>query len=171
MVFRKTAAVQVVILALICSSVALLAACPKKDALRSAIDASYRLPATTNDLIRQIREGRDRGIISTEQASRFGDLLNKMATAEVVYVDGVKALKAAVDRGDKIDKSKLSGLQLIFDRDIVGPFLDVLSLTKLLSGSQAQLILLAVDAARLLLRTIGGGIGSQLTNALAAKLL
>lgn len=160
MMYRRAAIAQIVLLALVMTS-SLGFACERKSAVRRAIEASYRLPATTNDVIKQVREGRDRGIISTDQAAKFGEALNKMAAAELAYIDAVKIIKAAVEKGQTPDRSAMANLQFIFDSQIVGPFLDVLSLARLISGSQADLILLAVEAARLLLRTIGGGIGSQ----------
>lgn len=144
-----------------------MAGCPKKDAVRAAVDASYRLPATTNDVIRQVADARDRGIITVEQSKKFGDLLNKMATAEVVYVGMVKTIEAALKSTGSADPGKLKDLSAFFDTSVVTPFLAVLEFTKLLSGDNVQLILLAVTAARLLLRTIGSGIGSMLFNKLA----
>jgi hypothetical protein len=162
-------------LGLILSYVMLFAAvawstgCPKKDAVRTAVDASYRLPATTNDIIRQVTTARDKHIITPDQAVKFGTLLNQMATAETVYVGLVKSLVAAMNtNGGVADPGKLGALRLFFDEKVVGPFLQVLELTKVLSGDSVNLILLAVSAARLLIRTIGGGIGSTIAANLVA---
>lgn len=143
--------------------------CKKEDAVRSAVDASYRLPATTNDIIRQVTTARDKHIITPEQAAKFGDFLNKMATAETVYVGLVKGLVAVMNaNGGVADPGKLANLRTFFDANVVGPFLQVLELTKVLSGDSVNLILLAVSAARLLIRTIGGGIGSTIAANLIA---
>jgi hypothetical protein len=169
----RQAVVLVILYSLVASSLLLATACPQKSSLRQAVEASYRLPGLTNDLIKDVREGRDRGIISPEQASKFGDLLNKMATAELAYIDAVKVIQAAADHGQNPAPGQLSNLQLIFDTGIVGPFLDVLTLAKVVSSSQSKAILLAVEAVRLLLRTIGGGIGSTAINTalMAAKVI
>lgn len=174
--------------ALVISQLAFATACPKKDALRAAIDASYRLPATTNDLIAQLTEARDRGIITVEQARRFGDIINPLARAEVVFVGLVKAAnnvatridflntKAARTANDNAElvslkaelQTKVSGLKAFFDVELLGPFLQVLQAAQILTGDQVQLILLAITAVRLILRTIGSGIGSKRIDALNA---
>lgn len=146
-----------------------MSGCPKKDGLRAAIEASYRLPASTNDVIKQVTDARDRGIISVEQSQKFGKLLNDMAKAEVVFVGMVKAANAVIDAGGKVPPGQLSDLKTYFDAAIIGPFLDVLKLIGVMSGDDVQLILMAVTAVRLLLRTIGSGIGSQLMNKLAGN--
>src|SRR4051812_37503603 len=104
----RPAVVLVILYSLVASSLLLTTACPQKSSLRQAVEASYRLPGLTNDLIKDVREGRDSGIISPDQASRFGDLLNKMATAELAYIDAVKVLQAAADHGQNPAPGQLS---------------------------------------------------------------
>lgn len=158
-----------ILYALVFATVTLGTGCPPKDAVRSAVDASYRLPATTNDIIRQVTTARDKHIITSDQAAKFGGFLNKMATAETVYIGLVKGLVAAMKaNGNVADPSQLLNLRTFFDANVVGPFLQVLELTKVLSGDSVNLISLAVSAARLLIRTIGGGIGSTIAANLIA---
>lgn len=155
--------------ALTIGSVAFATGCPEKDKLRSAVEASYRLPGATNDIIAKVAEGRDAGIISQDQARKFGEALNKMAMAEVVFVKTVKTIHAAAKlNGGKANAGELLSARDFFDESIVGPFLEILEFTRVLSGDNVKLILLAVTAARLLIRTIGIGIGSNKINALAA---
>src|SRR5258707_3601227 len=103
---------------LVIASFGLLTACPKKDAVRSAIDASYRLPATTNDVISQITTARDRGIITVEQSKKFGGYLNQMARAETVYIGMVKAMQAAIKATGSVDTAQLKSLKDYFDASI-----------------------------------------------------
>ncbi len=153
---------------LLFASIVITSACPKKDAVRTAIDASYRLPATTNDLIAKVNEAKTKGFITADQSKKFGDLLSPLARAEVVYVGMVKALQAAVKANGTADPGQLGTLKTFFDAQVIGPFLQILEFCKVLSGDSVQVILVAVSGVRLLLRTIGLGIGSNFINALAA---
>lgn len=153
--------------AVVLASTALTTACPKKDAVRAAIDASYRLPHATNDLIDKITIARDRGIISVDTSKQFGAILNDVAKAEVVYVGMVKALQNAIDFGTAASPADLANLRSFFDAQIIEPFLRVLEIAKVLSGSDVQLVLLAITAARLLIRKIASGIGSGNVNRLS----
>lgn len=131
--------------------------------IRKAIDASYRLPAATNDLIDTIREARDQNYVSLETSQKFGTYLYPMTIAEKAYVKGVKALKAATDKaGGTLDQGKFAELQIIFDDQIVKPFLEILQMVGVLSGDNSKKILFAIAAVRLLLTTIAGGLGSSL---------
>ncbi len=153
--------------AVVITSAAFTLACPKKSAVRSAIDASYRLPKATNDLIAKITIARDRQIITVEQARTFGALLNNVAVAEVTFVGMVKAMQAAIDAGTPATAEQLGTLRSFFDVSIVEPFLRVLELAKVLTGTDSQLILIAITAARLLIRKIAAGLGSANSNKLA----
>jgi hypothetical protein len=134
--------------------------CPKKDGVRKAVEASYRLPAMTNDIITQVTAARDKGIITLEQSKAFGDQLNKLAQAEIVYVGMVKALQNAIDNGQEPAPGQLISIKTFFDASIVEPFLRVLEMARILSGPAVELILVAITAARLVIRTIASGIGS-----------
>lgn len=143
--------------------------CPKKDAVRQAVDASYRLPATTNDVIAAVKRARDQNIISLEQSKKFGEILGRLASAEVVYVKAVKAMNAAVKlNGGVVDQGKLIELRTLFDESVVKPFLEILQFVGVLSGDQSRMIMVAVATLRMLLVTIGGGIGSTLLGRLVA---
>ena len=166
----KNTIVQLLIIAMLGASAVFMQACPKKDAVRAAVDASYRLPASTNDLIAKITEGRDRGIITVDQSKKFGELLSKVAASEVIYIGMVKAMKNAIDATGKPDAAAMKSLRDFFDVQIIGPFLNVLEIARVLSGDSVQVILLAVTAVRLLLHTIAGGIGSNFSNQLAGGL-
>ncbi len=137
--------------------------CPKKDVVRKAIEASYRLPATTNDVIAAVKDARDRNIITLEQSKKFGEILLRLSQAEVVYVKAVKSMYAAVKaNGGQVDQAKLLQLKTLFDETVVKPFLEILEFVGVLSGEQSRMILVAVSTLRMLLVTIGGGLGSSL---------
>lgn len=157
----------VALYAVVLCSVAFITACPKKDAVRAAIDASYRLPHATNDLTDKIRVARDRGLITAGQSANFGAMLNKIAQGEVVYVGMVKALQNAIDSGTPATAADLANLRTFFDASIIEPFLRVLEAAKVLSGDSVTLILIALTAVRLLIRKIASGIGSGNVNRLS----
>lgn len=163
------AALQIVMLTITAVGVLTLTGCPKgkSDAIRAAVDASYRLPAATNDLIAKIREARDRGIITDAQARSFGEKLNVLAKAEVKFVEMVKIAVAASKAVGVLDDIKRLELRDYFDASVVNPFLEVLTLTNVLSGPNAAMITAGVSGVRLLLRTIGGGLGSKIQNLLS----
>lgn len=157
-------------LSLILFSAFAFTGCPASTkTVKAAVDASYRLPATTNDLIKQIADGRDAGILSADDARHFGEYLNAMAKAEVVFVEGVKALQATFEATGHFDPVKLKNLRTYFDAAIVGPFLHVLESARVLSGSAATAIMLAIAALRLILREIGSGFGSSNMRILTAS--
>lgn len=163
----KSTIALIALYAVVITSAAFTLACPKKDAVRAAIDASYRLPRATNDLIAKVTTARDTQIITVEQARQFGTVLNDIAKAEVIYVGMVKAMQNAIDSGTPTTPAQLANLRSFFDASIVEPFLHVLELAKVLSGNDVQLILLAITAARLLILKIASGIGSPNENKLA----
>jgi hypothetical protein len=139
----------------------------KKDTLAAAIDASYRLPAATNDLIADINAGKAQNLISPEQARKFGADLNVLANAEVVFVQMVKAAEATFKATGSIDPATQRSLRDFFDASLVAPFLNVLQNAKVLSATDSALILAGVTAVRLLLHTIAPPIGSTKQNSLA----
>lgn len=154
--------------AVVLSTLAFASGCPGKDKVRAAIDASYRLPAATNDLIEKIRVARDTGVISVEQSQSFGSILNDVARAEVVFVGMVKTVHRATETEKrKPTPAELAGLRSFFDASIVEPFLRALELARVLTGPDVQIILLAITAARLLIRKIAAGIGSANVNRLS----
>lgn len=140
----------------------------KKSALRSAIDASYRLPAATNDVIAKVAAARDQGIITPETSRSLGEKLNAVARAEVKFVEMVKVANAAFQANGVIDAITQGNLKAFFDSDIVTPFLDVLTIAKVITGPNAAALSLAVTAARLLIRTIANGIGSSKRSSLGS---
>lgn len=142
--------------------------CNSGNAVRKAVEASYRLPAATNDLIAQIETGRDNGIYTPDEARRFGVALNAMAKAEVIYVQSVKSLNAAYEATGKFDPAKIKDLKVYFDASIVGPFLQILEDARLISGAASTAIQLALSTVRIILTTIGRGFGSSHLKALAA---
>lgn len=155
---------QLALTLLILYCVGMSAGCPVKttpEKIRAAVDASYRLPATTNDLIKQIGDAQTQGLLSVEKRQEFGRILQKVAAAEVVFVASVKALDATYTATGQFDPTKLKDLKTYFDASIVDPFLSILSAAGLLSGTAAQGIQLAAAAVRLLLSTIGSGFGSR----------
>lgn len=165
----RSAASFALILA-IAAATLVTAACPKpkKDALRSAVEASYRLPAATNDVIAKVADARDRGIITAEQARTFGTHLNQLARAEVVFVDMVKAAKETFDRTGSVDPTAFRRLRDYFDASLIEPFLRVLEAARLLSGTDVALITTAITAVRLILRTIGRDLRSRSVGTLNA---
>lgn len=157
------------------AQVLILTACPTSALdIKKAADASYRLPAATNDLIAKISEGEAAGLISASKAKEFGLYLNGAAKAEVVFVGLVKAANATISQAEadqaagKITPAAVKsirdaqGLNLrqFFDLNILTPFLNTLQAIGLLSAEANQLIGLAVTAVKALLSTIGRGLGS-----------
>lgn len=139
------------------------AGCPARTTtagVRGAVDASYRLPAATNDLIVHINEGTAAGIITPDQARAAGRSLEKLAAAEIIFVASVKSLNATFEATGKFDPAALKKLRTYFDSSIVVPFLAVLEIANVISGTTAIAITAAAGAVRLLLLTIGSGIGS-----------
>lgn len=149
------------IVALVCMIGVTIAPSCNEGNLRKAIDASYRLPAATNDLTNKIRAGRDAGIIKPDDAAQFGRWLEQMAKAEQVFAGMVKAAQTIVDRGDKVPELTFVELRNYFDLEIVEPFLQVLGKAGLLSGPDISIVIAGITAARLLIVTIGRGIGSK----------
>lgn len=167
------AALQVAMLLIIAAGVGTLTGCPKtqKDAVRAAVEASYRLPAATNDLIAKVTEARDTGIISVEQARNLGEKINVLAKAEVKFVQMVKVAEAASRALGAIDEAKKGEIRDYFDTSVISPFLDILSATNLLSGTNAALVTAGVSGVRILLKTIAGGIGSKRTNTVSVGII
>jgi hypothetical protein len=136
------------------------AACPKKDAIRKSAEASYRLPGVTNDVIAAVKEGREKRIFSPELSAKFGDYLGQMAKAELSFVEAVRAADAVYQKTGSIPAGDLAKIRLIFDNEIVAPFVKVLELYNVLSGGSAALLTAAIGAVRVVLSTIGSGFGS-----------
>lgn len=165
--YRKANNVIVVLAVLFC--LILNSACPPKDRVRAAIDASYRLPAATNDIIEKVRDGRDRGIITPDQSRSLGTHLNTIARAQVVFVQMVKTIHETRARTGKADAIQLAAARDYFDAEIVEPFLKVLEDAKIISKDTGAFIVVAISAAKTLIRTIARGIGSGNSNKLAGQ--
>lgn len=158
----KQFAINVALTLAVVASVLTTIACPKsKDQLRSAIEASYRLPAATNDVIAKVVEAKEKGYITADQSRELGTVLNDIARGEVVFVGMVRAANETFQQTGTIDKATQANLRSFFDSKILEPFLRVLEAAKLLTGTDVSLILVAVSAVRLLISTIARGIGSK----------
>lgn len=149
-------------------AVVMAAGCPKTDHVRKAAEASYRLPAATNDLIASIEQARDRGLISVDQARTFGRYLGEMAKSEAAFVQMVKAADELTRRNPAAAAGQVERLQIFFSAQIVNPFLEILELYGVLSGPAAAAIRTALTAVRVMLATIGGGFGAGLVDLLSS---
>lgn len=160
----KSKLLQTVLVCLALCSVLITTACPKSDQVRSAAKASYRVGGITNDLILKITEARQKNLISQDLARDFGDHLNKIAKAEVAFVQAVKVADAIYRKTGQVPPDQLSILRTIFDDEIVSPFLKVGENFKLLSPTASAAIQAAFVGLRVVLTTIGTGFGSSMLN-------
>lgn len=170
-------------------AVSMLAGCPsgKSDAIRKAAEASYRLPAATVDILDKTKAALDAGTIDAATARKVGTILEPVAKAEVVFVGMVRAANAAAERAAVLSKmtnktpdqaaelaslnaslrTQTAEIKRFFDLEIITPFLGVLEVAKLISGSTAQTVVLAISAARLIIETIGSALKSSKVRELA----
>lgn len=153
---------KIPIAVLVLFSVLFVIACPKKDAVRTAAKASYRLPGTTNDLIARIKLGVDRGIFTPAEARRFGEILEPITKAEVAFVQIAKTVERIYRETGSVPAHLSQELKDKYD-EIVNLFLDLLQFAGVLDASDRLFIETAVATVRLLLRTIGVGLGSEPT--------
>jgi hypothetical protein len=135
-------------------------ACPKRDIVRGAASASYRLPGLTRDAIKATGDAFDRKLISIEQKDKFALIFQRLANNETRFVALVDDFRAVYERTQAIDKSRLDAITAFFDAEIVDPFLQILTEYKLLSGSAAGAVKIAIEAVRVVLIQIGAGFGS-----------
>lgn len=155
--------------------------CPPKDAIRESASASFRLPGAINDLVASVEEGTTNGVFTPADARKWGNALSPIAKSSVIFVGTVRAANTVFEKIEalkvKPDKttdetgelarlntefaSQKISIKTFLDASLVSPFLDVLQLAGLISGSQAQTVLLAVQAVRTILATIGRGFGSS----------
>jgi hypothetical protein len=144
-----------------------LTGCPASDPLRSAVEASYRLPAATNDVVAKVTIARDRGYITAEQARSFGAVLNDLARGEVEFVKLARLANARFKQTGTFDAATQTELRSYFDGKIVEQFLAVVDLLRTISGPDLGLIVVAIAAVRALIKKIAGGIGSHKLAAVA----
>jgi hypothetical protein len=138
--------------------------CAKKDAIREAAKASYRLPGSTNDLIDAIKTGVSKGVFTPAQARQFGDILEPITQAEITLVQLVRAANAVYQKTGSIPADQMSRIRILFDEQIVRPFARILEQYKILSPESSAILQTAIAAVRLLLNTVGTGFGSTLLN-------
>jgi hypothetical protein len=183
---------QAIALAVVFVLVAAATACPsnKGDTIRKAAEASYRLPAATVDILEKAKAARDAGTLDAATAQRIGEILEPVAKAELVFVGMVRAAHSQADRLADLERktnrspsesaeiqelktslrSQTASIKSYFDVEIVAPFLRVLELAKLISGSTSQAVVLAVTAAKLIIQTIGSALKSSKVRELAVVL-
>jgi hypothetical protein len=159
---------QALILVLVINCLLFTTGCPKKDVIRNAVDASYRLPAMTNDMISQVDDAYVKGFIDLDTVHKIGAATNKLAKAEKIFVDMVAAANKVYIQTGSYSAADISNIKIYFDSQLIAPFLDVLETLKLISGNTSALILTAIDAVRVLLQTIGKGLDSSAAKALPA---
>jgi hypothetical protein len=147
-------------------SVFIATACPKKDAVRKSAEASYRLPALTNDVIAKIDEALSKGLIDVAQAKQAGGLINPIAKAEVTFVALVRSAHAIVKQTGQLPADMAGRIRAMLDDEIIKPFLDLLAFHNLLPENARAVIAVAVAALKVVLTTIGTGFGSTLLNLL-----
>jgi hypothetical protein len=151
-------------LAIFC--VILTAACPKKDAIREAAKASYRLPGATVDLENAIKSGHDQGVISADLARKFGDALEPAARAEKTLVVLVRAADKIHQQTGSVPAAQMSEITKTIDAIIVAVS-DSIKIFHLLPANAQAILNVTLTAVRVLLQTIGGGFGSSLLNLIA----
>lgn len=161
---------RIPIVVLLLFSIAFLMACPKKDAVRQAAKASYRLPGSTNDLIARIKDGVARGIFTPAEARRAGAILEPLADAEIAFVRIVRTAEIVYRTTGAIDAVNLKLIQDKYS-EIVDLFLDLLEFTKVLSPENRAFLDVAIASVRLFLRTIGIGFGSSAVDKLATAIV
>jgi hypothetical protein len=166
----KNQFIRFAIAALAIFSVFYATGCPAKtdSAIREAAKASYRLPAATNDLIAQVKEGTARGIFTVEQAHTWGIYSVTLAKSEKKFVAAVKVAELTYRKTGGVPAADLDTLKKLFDREVVAAFLNVLEQFKVLTPNASAILATAIATVRVLLTTIGSGIGSTLLNLIAA---
>lgn len=158
---------RVPIVCLILFSIAFVIACPKKDAVREAAKASYRLPGSTNDLIDRIREGVTKGIFTPAEARKAGEILERAADLEILFVQAVKTAERIYRTTGQIPTLEFQAINSKYD-EIIDAFLDLLEFVRVLSPDDRAFIDAAVAGVRLFLRTIGVGFKFASVNKLTA---
>lgn len=158
----KKSNLRIWIVCLVLLSVVFVMACPKKDVIRQAAKASYRLPGSTNDLIAQIKKGVELKIFTPAEARRFGDILDPIADVEIAFVKIVRTAERIYRETGTIPADLSKEIKDKYD-EIVTLFLDLLQFAGVLDADDRAFIEVAIATVRVFLRTIGIGLGSKAT--------
>jgi hypothetical protein len=146
--------------ALIIYSLLMITACPSKGALEKAFNQSASIgkiasasAITVGDLYRA-------GVISLDIKDQIAGKLGKIVESGARVHEVIKAL-AAKYKGqvNKITPSEQSDLDLMFSREVVEPFLDILTALNVLPPNTAKQILVAIALLRSAIMTVSGIFG------------
>lgn len=146
---------------LIIYSLLLVTACPSKGALEKAFNQSANIGKLASASAVTVGDLYKAGVISLETKDQIAEKLAQIVTSGTQVHGVIKAL-AEKYKGqvDNITADERNNLDLLFSREIVEPFLAILTSLKLLSPNTAKQILVAVALLRSAIMTVTGVFGS-----------
>lgn len=135
-----------------------LAACPKKDSVRAAAGAAYRLPGLTNDAINATRSAFEKGFISADQKDRLALLYVRLARSEKQFVEMIDLYVKTLDQTNAPDAGSFQKITAFLRSDLIEPFLQVLAEFRALPPNASAFLKIAVDSIRLVLIQIADSV-------------
>lgn len=131
--------------------------CNRQKTLNTAAEAAKDIGGGTRDVIKAIGEAYQAKLITFEQKNHFADLLKAIAKGGQKGVDAIEALqKQGVDT---LSGAQSQALMLIFDDEVVTPFLQLLTELGKLSDSSSAAIRAALASVRTAIVLLSGRIG------------
>ena len=131
-------------------------ACSEKQ-LKQVAEAAKDIGGGTRDVIKAVTTAYQQGLITIEQKDKFADLLKAIAKGGQHGVDAIEALqKAGVTT---LSRANSKALSLIFDTEVVTPFLSLLQELGQLSDAPSIAIRTALASVRTAIVLLSARIG------------
>lgn len=154
---RRLLAINTLVLVLVLGGVAPLAGCGGEKQLAQAAEAAKDIGGGTRDVIKAVGEAYQKGLLTLAQKDRFADLLKAIARGGQKGVSVIEALqKAGVTT---LNGEQRKQLTLIFDDEVVAPFLELLQDLGKLSESSSAAIRAALVSVRTAIVLLSSRIG------------
>ena len=165
---RQLLGINILILVLVLGGVAPMSGCGGEKQLSQAAEAAKDIGGGTRDVVKAVSEAYQKGLLTLPQKDRFADLLKAIARGGQKGVAVIEALqKAGVS---ELNGDQRKQLTVIFDDDVVAPFLELLQELGKLSESSSVAIRAALVSVRTAIVLLSNRIGrTDVIEAIAAR--
>lgn len=145
------------LLTILCLVSLFCAACPKQSDFVRAYRASTRVAGATEQAAVAVGDLYRAGVIDYATKEKLVEKLRLVERGGRAFHHSIDAVRASF--GNRLPDDQASALDTLFNREVIAPFLDLLTTAGTLSENTAQKIFLAIAVIRQLVLTVANLFG------------
>jgi len=157
MMIRSQKLCSVILALCLCAVVPLNTSCDGKTSLAKTAEAAKDIGANTRSVIKAVGQAYQQNLITLEQKDKLADILGTIAVGGQKGVDAIEFLhKQGIETPTTEQRIKLTD---IFDNEVVGPFLTLLTEIGKLTDTQATAIRISLASLRTTMLLLANRLG------------